>query len=108
MSTLLVILGINAVLLGSGFLFAGYMVVTAPSDAERTAVQASLRAEQARSWWRAQLFALRYASYCRSAVIARFVSQWSDRPHGRTLVYAGVVCLVVAVVIGYHFGVFAL
>ena len=105
MNTLLIIIGIHAVLLGFAFLFAGFLSIGIPSEAEEETRRTAYEAERSRSWWHGLVFALGEAASARHRGYSLAVSHLCDRPHSRQLIYTGAVCLVIAAAIGYHFRV---
>jgi hypothetical protein len=104
-NTLLIIIGIHAVLLGFAFLFAGFMSLVPLSEAEEEVRRRSYEAARGKSWWHGLAFALGEAASARYRGFSLAITHWPDRPHSRQLVYTGVLCLAVAAIIGYHFQV---
>jgi hypothetical protein len=106
MDALWIIIGIHAVLLGFAFAFAGFMVIAAPSIEETESMRTAYRVERAKSWLHGQIFAWRQASRSRARGLSMFIAHWPERQQGRRLLYFGASCLVIAAVVGYHFGMF--
>ncbi len=106
MHALLIVVGINAAMLGVAFTFGGFATIVAPSTAENEELRQAIEAARARSWFHGQAEAFRQAARAKVSGLSVFVAHWPERPEGRRLVYVGSFCLAIAAAIGYHFGVF--
>jgi hypothetical protein len=106
MHALLIVVGINAAMLGVAFTFGGFATIVAPSTAENEELCQAIEAARARSWFHGQAEAFRQAARAKVSGLSVFVAHWPERPEGRRLVYVGSFCLAIAAAIGYHFGVF--
>ena len=107
METLLLIVGIHAVVLGFACIFGGFLVIGAPSDAEINAMRADYESRQAKGWLHGQFFNLAQVLSFRPRALSTFLTHWPERPEGRRLIYVGGLFLAIAAAIGYHFGVFS-
>jgi hypothetical protein len=105
-NTVLIIIGVHAVLLGFALLFAGFMTLVIPSEQETKESQRAYEIERAKSWWRGQVFAFQQAASAKYRWPELMIDHWPQRPQSRKLVYFGVLCLAIAAAVGYHFGVF--
>ena len=103
---MLIVVGINAAMLGVAFTFGGFATIVAPSTAENEELRQAIEAARARSWFHGQAEAFRQAARAKVSGLSVFVAHWPERPEGRRLVYVGSFCLAIAAAIGYHFGVF--
>jgi len=106
MHALLIVVGINAAMLGLAFTFGGFATIVAPSTAESEELRQAIEAARARSWFHGQAEAFRQAARTKVSWLSVFVAHWPERPQGRRLVYVGSFCLAIAAVICYHLGVF--
>ena len=106
MHTLLIVLGVNAAMLGVAFTFGGFATIVAPSTAETDELRQAIGAARAKSWFHAQAEALRQATRAKVSLLSVFIAHWPERPEGRRLIYVGAFCLSIAAAIGYRFGVF--
>src|SRR5260370_28322605 len=106
MDALLIVVAINALMLGGAFTFGGFATIVAPSTAETEELRQAIKASRARSWFHAQAEALRQAARAKVGWLSVFIAHWPERPQGRRLVYVGAFCLAIAAAIGYHVGVF--
>jgi hypothetical protein len=97
MNTLLFIVAIHAMLIGSGLLLAGIGVIASPTDSEAEALRRGLDAARKRSWWHAQGFILRHYPN-RLTALGFLIDRWPERPLGRKFIYYGLGCLLIAVV----------
>jgi hypothetical protein len=106
MHALLIVVGVNAAMLGVAFTFGGFATIVAPSTAESEESRQAIEAARARSWFHAQAEAFRQAVRAKVSWLSVFIAHWPQRPQGRRLMYVGAICLAIAAVIGYHFGAF--
>ena len=106
MHVLLIVLAINAAMLGVAFTFGGFATIVAASTAESEEMRQAIEVARARSWFHAQAEAFRQAARAKVSWLSVFIAHWPERPQGRRLIYVGAFCLAIAVAIGYHFGVF--
>jgi hypothetical protein len=106
MHALLIVVGVNAAMLGVAFTFGGFSTIVAPSTAESEKSRQAIEAARARSWFHAQAEAFRQATWAKESLLSIFIAHWPERPDGRRLMYVGAFCLAIAAVIGYHFGAF--
>ena len=89
MHALLIILAINAAMLGVVFTFGGFATIVAPSTAEGEEMRQAIEAARAKVSW-----------------LSVFIAHWPERRQGRRLIYIGAFCLAIAAAIGYHISVF--
>lgn len=106
MHALLIVVGVNAAMLGVAFTFGGFATIVAPGTAESEESRQAIEAARARSWFHAQAEAFRQAARAKVSWISVFIAHWPERPQGRRLMYVGAICLAIAAVIGYRFGAF--
>ena len=106
MHALLIVVGVNAAMLGVAFTFGGFATIVAPGTAESDESRQAIEAARARSWFHAQAEAFRQAARAKVSWISVFIAHWPERPQGRRLMYVGAICLAIAAVIGYRFGAF--
>jgi hypothetical protein len=106
MHALLIILAINAAMLGVVFTFGGFATIVAPSTAEGEEMRQAIEAARARSWFHAQAEAFRQAARAKVSWLSVFIAHWPERRQGRRLIYIGAFCLAIAAAIGYHISVF--
>jgi hypothetical protein len=107
MDTALMIIGFHAVFLGSACFIAGFGSLVAPGESEVAADRRAYEIERAKSWWSGFVFALAQASSARSRGLSLAARHWPERPEGRKFMYAAAAFIAIAVVIGYHFGIFS-
>jgi hypothetical protein len=105
-NALLIIAGVNAAMAGCGLLFGGYLMLTAPSEAETVEMQKHYREAREKSWMRAILFSFNYSAQTRVGGLRTVINHWPQRPQARRMIYWGTMCLTVATAIGFRFGVF--
>ena len=106
MHALLIVVGVNAAMLGVAFTFGGFATIVAPGTAESEESRQAIEAARARSWFHAQAEAFRQAARAKVSWISVLIAHWPERPQGRRLMYVGAICLAIAAVIGYRFGAF--
>ena len=106
MHALLIVVGVNAAMLGVAFTFGGFATIVAPGTAESEESRQAIEAARARSWFHVQAEAFRQAARAKVSWISVFIAHWPERPQGRRLMYVGAICLAIAAVIGYRFGAF--
>ena len=104
MHTLLVLLGIHAVLLGFAFVFAGWMSLISPDENETSELREGVQSARQKSWLQAQLYVLRWQRKFGSA--SRILGNWQERSSTRRLVYVGAGFLAIAAAFGYDLRVF--
>lgn len=107
METLLMIVGLHAVLLGFACFVAGLGLLAAPRESEIQAERRAYEIEHDKSWWHGFVFAVGQAASVRRRSLASAVSHWPDRPEARKFMYAAAALIVIAALIGHHFGVFS-
>jgi hypothetical protein len=101
MHALLIIVGINAAMLGVVFTFGGFATIVAPSTAETEELRGAIEAAHARSWFHGQAEALRQAARAKVSWLSVFIAHWPERPQGRKLIYCGAICFTIAAIAGY-------
>ena len=106
MHALLIVVGVNAAMLGVALTFGGFATIVAPGTAESEEARQAIEAARARSWFHVQAEAFRQAARAKVSWISVFIAHWPERPLGRRLMYVGAICLAIAAVIGYRFGAF--
>jgi hypothetical protein len=104
MHTILVLLGIHAVLLGFAFAFAGWMSLISPDENESLELRAGVQSARQKSWLQAQLYVLRWQRQFGSA--SRIIDNWQKRSLARRLIYVGAGFLAIAAAVGFDLGVF--
>jgi hypothetical protein len=105
MHTLVVLLGIHALLLGFAFAFAGWMSLISPDENESSELRAGVQSARQKSWLQGQLYVLRWQQQFGST--SRIVANWQARPLARRLIYVGAGFLGVAAAVGSGLGVFS-
>lgn len=104
MHAFLLIVAIHALLLGFGFLFAGWMTLLGVEADEEARIKKDY--EKARQKGRLAAW-LWYDRYRRSfAGVQRISAHWTERPDARKYIYAGVAFLTVAAVLGIPLGAY--
>ena len=98
MRTFLFIVVIHAVLLGGGFLIAGWMSLLMAEADEEAKFNEEYRAARRKSW----LEGMRYFSQFRSNFTStgRISANWTQRADARMYVYAGAALIALSVIIG--------
>ena len=104
MHALLIVVGVNAVMLGVAFTLGGFATIIAPSTIESEESRRAIEAARARSWFHAQAEAFRQVARAKVSWLSVFIAHWPERPQGRRLLYVGASCLAIAAIIGYYFG----
>jgi hypothetical protein len=104
MHALLIVVSINAAMLGVAFTFGGFATVVAPSTAETEELHQAIEAARAKSWFHGQAEAFRQAARAKVSWLSVFIAHWPERPQGRKLIYCGAICFAVAAVVGYFDG----
>ncbi len=105
MHTILVLLGIHAVLLGFAFAFAGWMSLISPDENESSELREGVQCARQKSWLQAQLYVLRWQRQFGST--SRVIGNWQERSLARRLIYVGAGFLAIAAAVGYDLGVFS-
>src|SRR5882724_9188233 len=105
MHTLWLIIGIQATVLGCALLFAGFVTLVAPSEAEIEATRRSCEVGRQKGRWHGFFYSLSEVGSYRFRGISLAISHWPQRPHSRKFVYFGLAFLVVAAAVGYSLGV---
>ena len=106
MRTFLINVGVHALLIGFAFITAGFMSLAVPSEPEIEANRQKDEQERKKGFWSYLSFCLGQYGSAESRGFSSTVSHWSERPEGRRMIYAGIGCLLIAIAIGYYFGVF--
>lgn len=106
MNTVLMIIGIHAALVGMALVFAGFVLLIAPTAEEQEAMREIAEAERAKGLWHYTIFCVGEAYAARVHGIVNAVSHWRKQPQARKLIYGGAACLAIAVLIGIHLGAF--
>jgi len=104
-NTFLVIIGIHAALAGVALVFAAFMSLVAPTDEEQEAMRKDFEARCPKGFWGRTLFCM-FGRYSQRGATQNVLEHWPRQPRVRKLAYWGIACLVVAVAIGMHFGIF--
>jgi hypothetical protein len=104
MHALLIVVSINAAMLGVAFTFGGFATVVAPSTAETEELRQAIEAARAKSWFHLQVEAFRQAARAKVSWLSVFIAHWPERPQGRKLIYRGAICFAVAAIVGYFDG----
>jgi hypothetical protein len=107
MHTVWLIIGIQASVLGCAFLFAGFVTLVAPSEAEIEASRGACEAARQKGRWHSFIYSLSEIGSYRFRSISLLLAHWPQRPQSRKFVYFGIVCLAVAAAVGYGLGAFA-
>src|SRR3954466_436321 len=104
MLTFLLIIAIHALLLGFGFLFAGWMSLLIAEEDEQTEFNKGYKEARRQGW----LEGWRYYSRFRSNLTSthRISAHWTERPDARKYIYAGVALLLFAAVLGIPLGAY--
>jgi hypothetical protein len=105
--TVWVIIGIQATVLGCAFLFAGFVTLVAPSEAEIEASRGACEAARQKGRWHGFFYSLTEVGSYRFRGVSLFIAHWPQRPQSRKFIYFGLAFLAVAAAVGYGLGVFA-
>ena len=100
------IIGFHAAFLGAACLIAAMGMLIAPSENEIAADRRTYEVEREKSLWHGFWFGLGHVLSYRSRGLGLLISHWPERPEGRKFTYAGTAFIAVAVLIGFHFGIF--
>jgi hypothetical protein len=99
MDAVLIIVAVNALMLGVTFTFGGFATIVAPGTAETEGLRQAIEAARARSWFHAQVECLRQAARAKVGWLSVFIAHWPERPQGRKLIYCGAICFAVAAIV---------
>jgi hypothetical protein len=81
MDALLIVVAINALMLGVAFAFGGFATLVTPSTAETEKLRRAIEAARARSWFHAQAESLRQAARAKVGWLSMPIGQ-KDRRAG--------------------------
>jgi len=105
MNAFLIVVGVNAAMLGFGLTFAGYLTLMAPSEEENEEMHRNYREAREKSWMHALSFSFNYAARAKVSWLRVAVTRWPQRREARRFIYCGAICLMTAAAIGFRFGV---
>jgi hypothetical protein len=97
MNAFLIVIGVNAVMVGFGLIFGGYLTLIAPSK-KKNEMHRDSREACKKSWMHALWFSFNYAVRARVSWLRIAATHWPFRPEVRRLIYCGTISLVIAAV----------
>jgi hypothetical protein len=106
MNAFLIVVGVNAAMVGFGLIFGGYLTRMAPSEEEDEEMHGDYREAREKSWMHALWFSFNYAARARVSWLRIAVTHWPRRPEARRLIYYGAICLIIAAAVGFRFELF--
>ena len=104
--TVWLIIDIHVIVLGCAFVFAGFVTLVTPSEAELEATHQACDEERQKGWWHGFIYSLSAVGSYRFRGLSLAVSHWPERANSRRFMYFGLVCLATAAAIGYYLGAF--
>jgi len=95
MHTLVVLLGIHALLLGFAFAFAGWMSLISPDENESSELRAGVQSARQKSWLQGQLYVLRWQQQfgSTSRIVANWQAHWLVASSTSALDFSGLLLL---------------
>jgi len=82
MNAFLIVIGVNAAMVGFSLIFGGYLTLMAPSEEENEGMQGDYREALEKSWMHALWFSSNYAARARVSWLRIAVTHWPRRPGG--------------------------